>query len=98
MKVLALQESQYRFGVGPIVIRAVAVRQEVSFDDEPWWHIEAEVAGGTPVHHGGWIRRELYVEGAVFAQLVRLRAEAPYRVTGAGSPGSVPAAGRAGSA
>ena len=63
-RVLALSESQYRFGVGPILVRDVRVRQQIVFDEELWWHIEAEVANGTAASHGGWVRRELYVEDA----------------------------------
>lgn len=61
-RVLTLGESQYRFGVGPILVRDIRVRQQIVVDDALWWHIEAEVANGTADSHGGWLRRELYVE------------------------------------
>lgn len=57
----ALQEAQYRFGLGPIVVRAAHLVSEVEFDGEPWVHIRAQVANGTPERHGGWVDRELYV-------------------------------------
>lgn len=59
---LALAESQYRFGIGPILVRDIRVRQQILIDDGLWWHIDAEVANGTAESHGGWVRRELYVE------------------------------------
>lgn len=61
--VFALSEPQYRFGIGPILVRDARVVQRVYFDGQPWWHIEAEVANGTAERHGGWVRRELYVHG-----------------------------------
>jgi hypothetical protein len=60
----ALAEPDYRYGVGPIVVRSVAVLTVVAYANEPWWHIDAEVANGTPSCHGGFIRRELYVRQA----------------------------------
>ena len=60
-QVWALTEPQYRFGIGPILMRPVRVIAQVVFDDESWWHLEAEVANGTADSHGGWVRRELYV-------------------------------------
>jgi hypothetical protein len=64
-RVFALTESQHRFGTGPIVVRAVEMQREVVFDGESWWHIRAEVANGTVASHGGWVRRELYVEANI---------------------------------
>lgn len=63
----ALTEPQYRFGVGPILVRSPRVLAQVVFDGDLWWHIEAEVANGTAENHGGWVRRELYVDGRVVA-------------------------------
>lgn len=60
-RVWALTERQYRFGTGPILLRSPRVLEEVVFDDEVWWHLEAEVANGTAAAHGGWVHREIYV-------------------------------------
>jgi hypothetical protein len=62
--ILALAESQYRFGVGPILVRSIRVLAPVEFDGEPWWQIRAEAANGTRERHGGWLVRDLYVEDA----------------------------------
>jgi hypothetical protein len=59
-------EAQYRFGVGPVVARAIQVGAQVELDGALWLQIRAEVAGGTPERHGGWIDRELYVDAAAF--------------------------------
>jgi hypothetical protein len=61
---LALVESQYRFGVGPIVLQSVELLAQVEFDGAPWWQIRAVVANGTPANHGGWATRNLYVDAA----------------------------------
>jgi hypothetical protein len=60
--VFVFTEPQYRFGVGPILVRAVQMVAQVEFDGAAWWHIRAEVANGTPERHGSWIPRELYVD------------------------------------
>ena len=56
-----LAEPDYRYGVGPIIARVVAVLEQVSYDAERWWHVEAEVANGTPDRHGGWVQRTVYL-------------------------------------
>lgn len=58
---IALTEEQYRFGIGPVVLHSPQVLARVEFDGEPWWHLRAQVAGGTAERHGGWVDRELYV-------------------------------------
>jgi len=63
-EVLALSESAYRFGLGPIVLHVAEVLNLVEFDGAPWWEIAGEVASGTPARHGGWITRTLYVDAA----------------------------------
>jgi hypothetical protein len=68
---IALAEHQYKFGVGPIVMCAARALAQVEFDGEPWWHLTAEVANGTPQRHGGWVERELYVPVAVLDRLRR---------------------------
>lgn len=61
---LVLPENDYRYGVGPVVARVTAVLARVAYHGEPWWHLEADTANGTPDNHGGWERRELYVREA----------------------------------
>jgi hypothetical protein len=56
-----IQEDQYKFGLGPILVRGVSVKTGVVFDNAQWWTVQAEVADGTHAHHGNWILREIYV-------------------------------------
>ncbi|HEX8344238.1 MAG TPA: hypothetical protein VF657_05775 [Actinoplanes sp.] len=59
-----LQERDYRYGVGPIVAVVISIVATVAYDGEPWWHVEAEAANGTPDNHGGWVRRGLYLRAS----------------------------------
>lgn len=63
-EVFVFSESQYKFGVGPVVVRAIWGIEAVEFDGVLWWELSAEVANGTTDNHGGWIVRGLYVEAA----------------------------------
>ncbi|MFI5839254.1 hypothetical protein ACIA8K_05995 [Catenuloplanes sp. NPDC051500] len=31
----------YKFGLGTLICRVIRVIEKVTFDNEPWWHIEA---------------------------------------------------------
>lgn len=67
---LALTEDQYRFGIGPVLVRVRvrAILAAVEYDGQPWWHVSGEVANGTAENHGGWIDRDVYVEAAALRQ------------------------------
>jgi hypothetical protein len=59
--VLVLTESEYKFGLGPLLCRVRHVIEPVLFDEVLWWHLAGECAHGTREHHSGWHDRELYV-------------------------------------
>ena len=56
-----LSEQDYRYGLGPVVARILKLIEVVTYDNEPWWQVEADVAQGTPRNHGGWVQRQLYI-------------------------------------
>jgi hypothetical protein len=64
-QVFALTENQYRFGIGPIVIRCVRRLSELVVDGDQWVHVRALVAQGEVAHHGGWDERELDVPAQI---------------------------------
>lgn len=70
-RILAFAESEYRFGVGPLLCRAVQVIAPVLFDGVLWWHLRAECACGTADNHSGWQVRELYVIGTAMSRAIR---------------------------
>lgn len=61
---LVLAESDYLYGVGPVLAQVIDVLAPIRYRGEPWWHVEARAADGTPDNHGGWVVRELYVRAA----------------------------------
>ncbi len=54
-----LDESEYRFGKGPLLVRVVRVVSEVVFDGEVWWSVEAVVKH--PQGTGPGHERHLYL-------------------------------------
>ncbi|GAB1640937.1 hypothetical protein [Krasilnikovia sp. MM14-A1259] len=36
-----ITEKDYRYGLGPLVVRVTAIVAEVEYDGEPWWDVEA---------------------------------------------------------
>ena len=60
-----MSEKDYLYGVGPIVVRVIAVIGEVAYRGEPWWQVRGWVANGVPENHGGWVDREVYLRAAV---------------------------------
>jgi hypothetical protein len=36
----ALQESDYKFGTGPLMVQVTRVIEPVLFDADTWWHVE----------------------------------------------------------
>lgn len=39
-----LDEADYRYGRGPLIVRVSAVLASVEYDGEQWWHVEAMCA------------------------------------------------------
>lgn len=39
--VYRLADLDYKFGLGTLIIRVTRVLEKVTFDNEPWWHIDA---------------------------------------------------------
>ncbi|MDT5040117.1 MAG: hypothetical protein QOE51_1102 [Actinoplanes sp.] len=35
-----LAEADYRFGVGPLLVKVTKIVSEIVFDNEPWWDVE----------------------------------------------------------
>lgn len=66
--VLLLPESEYRYGVGPVIARITEVRAQVEYRGELWWHASGNVANGDPSNHGGFVARDLYVRQASLHQ------------------------------
>jgi hypothetical protein len=64
-----VHEDQYKFGLGPILVRNVSVKSGVVFDNSQWWTVQAEVADGTHSHHGGWIEREIYLSDSALKKI-----------------------------
>lgn len=64
-RMFAVAEDDYRYGVGPIVVRIIEVVGRVTYRGEPWWHVAAHVANGVPDNHGGWQDREIYLRSTV---------------------------------
>lgn len=61
-RIYSLPEGDYRFGLGPIMARVVAVIRRVQFSGAPWWQVDANVAYGSPDHHGDFGHvRSLYI-------------------------------------
>lgn len=67
-----LPESEYRYGVGPVIARITKVREQVEYRGEPWWLVSAAVANGDPSNHGGFVARDLYVRQASLHQTRRV--------------------------
>lgn len=62
--VLLLPESEYRYGVGPVIARITEICGQVEYRGEQWWLVSGDVANGDPSNHGGFVARELYVRQA----------------------------------
>jgi hypothetical protein len=60
-EVFVLAEDEYLYGLGPVVARISQVYGPVEYRGEPWWHVAATAANGTPDNHGGWQERDLYL-------------------------------------
>jgi hypothetical protein len=60
-EVYVLADNDYRYGIGPIVARLISVHERLAYDNQPWWHVSADVAVGSPQHHGGWRKWDLYI-------------------------------------
>jgi hypothetical protein len=63
----AVTEDDYRYGIGPVVVRDVRPVAQVMYRGEPWWHVSAQVANGVPQNHGGWVEREIYLRATVIS-------------------------------
>lgn len=70
--VLVLPESEYRYGVGPVIARLHAVLEQVEYRGEIWWYVSGQVANGDPENHGGFVTRDLYVREASLSQTRRV--------------------------
>jgi hypothetical protein len=60
----AIGESDYKFGVGPLLVRVVDVLERVTFTDagvtQSWWHVRA-VCKPAEAHVGLGREQELYL-------------------------------------
>ncbi len=56
-----LGDEQYKFGVGPIVVRDAVVESSILDGGETWYLVGAQVATGTVDRHGEWLPRQIYV-------------------------------------
>jgi hypothetical protein len=56
----ALNESDYRFGLGPLIVQVTKIIGPVIFDRESWWHVEAACRHPADPPWPGHVR-ELYV-------------------------------------
>lgn len=64
--ILVVSDSDYRYGIGPIIIRVYEVIGTVEYHGESWWSLTGDVANGTPANHGGFLDRHVYVrQGAL---------------------------------
>lgn len=66
-----LPESEYRYGVGPVIARIHAVLEQVEYRNEVWWYVSAQVANGDLSNHGGFVARDLYIRQASLPQTRR---------------------------
>lgn len=66
--VLLLPESEYRYGVGPVIVQVAEICGQVEYRDEPWWLVSGAVANGTPENHGGFVSRDVYIRQASLFQ------------------------------
>ncbi|MDT4993520.1 MAG: hypothetical protein QOH97_3412 [Actinoplanes sp.] len=57
-----LAEADYRFGVGPLLVKITKIVSETVFDDEPWWDVEGLVKH--PDYSGPGQERRLYLRAA----------------------------------
>ncbi len=73
-----LGDEQYKFGVGPIVVRNAVVESSLIDGVETWYLVGAQVATGTVDRHGEWLPREIYVPANV-VNLLRRAGQVPVR-------------------
>lgn len=60
--VYALREEDYRYGLGPIVVKVTKVLDESVFDNEPWWNVECYAKH--PAAEGPGQPRTMYIRAA----------------------------------
>lgn len=65
-EVFALADQDYTYGVGPIIARVTNVYGQDEYHGEPFWSVRAEIAQGTPEHHGTWVSRDIYIREGSF--------------------------------
>lgn len=66
-RAIALRDEDYRFGFGPILVRAITILAETVLDDDSiWLHVRAEVSEGTVTRHGPWMPREFHICRSAF--------------------------------
>lgn len=61
-RVVTLAEADYRYGLGPLVVRVTRVLRQMAFDGEPWWEVDA--VARMPNAHGPGVERLLYIRAA----------------------------------
>lgn len=67
-----INDDQYKFGVGPIVVRDAVVESSRIDGGETWYVVGAQVAADTVGRHGEWLPREIYVPTVVVNMLRRV--------------------------
>lgn len=70
--VFVLPETEYRYGLGPVIALVKVIRGRVEYQGEPWWHVTGDVANGDPANHGGFIERDLYIRETSMRQTRRV--------------------------
>lgn len=60
--VYRLGENDYRYGVGPLVVKVTKVIAETVFDNQPWWDVEG--LAKHPDYVGPGQERRLYMRAA----------------------------------
>jgi hypothetical protein len=58
-RVYRLNDSDYRYGNGPLAVRVTRVIRETIYDNEPWWEVEG--IAKNPTYTGPGQERFLYV-------------------------------------
>ncbi|MDT5034493.1 MAG: hypothetical protein QOC94_4664 [Actinoplanes sp.] len=57
-----LADAEYRYGLGPLLVKVTKVLKVVKYDDEPWWEVEG--VAKNPEYAGPGQPRVLYVKAA----------------------------------
>lgn len=80
-RVYRLNESDYRYGVGPLAVRVTRVIREATYDNEPWWEVEG--IAKNPTYEGPGQERFLYVrESALVPRMGKQKPAPPSGETG----------------